>query len=370
MQRPPRRYRVVLALAGMQILLDLVCLTALAMWTGGVRSPVLGFYVFHMVFASLLLRRWMAFAGSAAAAILLAAGLVISDQWPQRDPSGQLGRPLLILAGWTVTLLLTVYLANHITLSLRRHRRRLQRRNRHVRALVKRLRQQQQAMVQHEKVVALGHMAAGVAHEIANPLASIDSVLQLMARNPQRLNEANLDKISQPVDRIKQTIQQLSNYAHPTDYQWQTARIDDVVEQSLQMLRFDRRHRAIQIERHFDAGDCAPRVQPHAMQQVLINLLRNAVDAVADVPEPRLVVSTRRGDGECRVSIRDNGPGIATDNLDQIFDPFFTTKPVGEGTGLGLAISESLLRNQGGRIEVASEPGQGATFNICLPLDS
>lgn len=352
-------------LAWVHILLDLSCLTTLTVWTGGIDSPLLGFFVFHMVLASLLLPRPMAYAAAALAIALLVSALVLTDLLPQSH------NQRLILLGWGLTLLLTVYLANHITENLRRHFQRLVAGNHRIRALADSLRKHQQSMIQQEKMVAMGQMAAGVAHEIANPLASMDSVLQLVGRNPQRLTEERLAALGQQIARIKHIVQQLTGFAHPGeasgDSPWQTLPINDLVEQGLALVRFDRRAKQVKIERRFTAEACAVRIQPHAMQQVLTNVLLNALDAMAEVPDPTLTVTTGRNSQGLYIAISDNGHGIDPAHMDRLFEPFFTTKPVGRGTGLGLAISYKLVRQQSGQIELTSTPGQGTTVTIHLP---
>ena len=109
-------------------------------------------------------------------------------------------------------------------------------------------------------------------------------------------------------------------------------------------------------------------VQPHAIEQVLVNLILNALDAMAETSQPRLEIALDGRPHECLIAVRDNGQGIPPEHMDHLFEPFFTTKPVGKGTGLGLSISYGLIRGHGGRIEVQSTPGQGATFTIALPL--
>lgn len=355
-------------LAAGHIFLDLGCLTVLAVWTGGIRSPFASFFVFHMVFASLLLRRQMAYAAAVAAIIMLFVGLMLSGQWPPLDTAGDGRFTLLDLAGRAVALLLLVYLTNHITVSLRRYRLHLRRQNLRNRQLVRRLQEQQRAMVQQEKMVALGQMAAGIAHEVANPLASMDGVLQLMQRNPARMTARNVQRLRDQVERINQTVKMLNEFSHPTEFSWQTVRIDDLIEASLEMLRYDQRYKAVQIDWESGGSDRTSYLQPHAMQQVLVNLLINAFDAMAEVDQPRLKVRTTYQNNHCTISITDNGHGIAPAHIDHIFDPFFTTKPVGKGTGLGLAVSTSLVRNQGGRIDVSSTPGRGTTMSVTLPM--
>jgi len=178
---PRGRQGTLLALAVTQLLLDMGWLSAMVVWTGGARSPLLAFFVFHMVFASLLLPPATALAGSAAACAMIPVALAVGRKWPTERAEA------LQLAGLLVTLVLTVTLTNRVTLALRQHRRRLLRQNRRVRAMTEALRRQQQALVQHEKMVAMGQMAAGVTHEITNPLASMDSLLQLLQRKPERL---------------------------------------------------------------------------------------------------------------------------------------------------------------------------------------
>lgn len=348
----------------LHVLPDLACLAVLAVWTGGVESPLLGFFVFHMVFTSLLFRPLHAYGVVIAAGIMFTGLLWLSDDWPVDTVSR------LMLLGWAITLLVTIFLTNHITSALRRNRAQLMAKNEHVRGLVRRLKQQQQAMIQHEKMVGLGQMAAGVAHEVANPLASMDSVLQLMQRNEKHISPENVDALRQQVQRIELTVRQLTDFAHPTEYNWDRIPINDAVDSALQMVRFDSRQRKVTVDKQLSAGNDLIDVQPHALQQVLTNLLFNALDALDDseIFDPRLQVGTACNDQACRIWIADNGPGIDPKYMDRLFEPFFTTKPVGKGTGLGLAISYSLIHSQGGRIEFDNRPGEGVTATIHLPM--
>ncbi|MHC4715809.1 MAG: sensor histidine kinase, partial [Planctomycetota bacterium] len=271
-------------LAWGQILPDLACLTLLTAWTGGVRSPMLGFYVFHMVIASMLLPHPTAYGGVAASGIMLLMGLKYTGQWPpQRLDS-------LILIGWLIMLLAVVYLASHITRSLSRHRSRLLRQKRRIRAMSDELRRQNQAMVQQDKMAAMGVLAAGVAHEITNPLASMDSLLQLIQRRPDRANGEALWKMKEQIDRINQTVRQLTHFAHPGDARRQRISIDRIVARTLKMVQYDRRLQDVRLDIRKDVPAQAGWVvaQPHAVEQVLVNLILNALDAMADEPHPRL----------------------------------------------------------------------------------
>ena len=159
----------------------------------------------------------------------------------------------------------------------------------------------------------------------------------------------------------------MKDFAHPGETALETVDINDTVERALEMIRFDQRTRRVELERDFAPDACRVEIMPHAIQQVIINLVLNALDAVAEVPEPRITVATRSHDSVCVIEVTDNGRGIAPENLSRVFEPFFTTKPVGRGTGLGLSISYSLIERNHGRLEVASRPGQGTTFSIHLP---
>lgn len=354
--RAPGGRGALLGLAWVQILLDLACLTLLVMWTGAVSSPLLGFFVFHMVFASLLMPRVMAYAAALAAITMMALGLHLGGYWPTPREH------LPLLAGWVITLLLTVFLANHITQAFRRQRRRL-------RKLTRQMRRQQRAMVQHEKMVALGQMAAGVAHEIANPLASMDGLLQLTQRNPERLKPEVIVTLREQVQRIHQIIQLMKGFAHPAEMPMQLVAVNEVVDQALQMLRFDPRMKQVRVERQLSPDAGTLRLVAQAVQQVLVNLIINALDAMEQTPEPRLTIRTSRREAWCEVEVGDNGPGIPPEYRERVFEPFFTTKPIGKGTGLGLAISHSLVDRQGGRITIKSSPGQGTNFIVHLPVN-
>jgi signal transduction histidine kinase len=350
----------------LQITLDLACLTLLVLWTGGIGSPFLGFYIFHMVFASLLLPARMGYGAGAVAGVMLAGGLWLSRQLPSERQGW------LVLSGWGLTLLFTVYLAERITLSLRRQHVRLMRQHRRISRMTRRLNEQHRQLVQHEKMVALGQMAAGIAHEVANPLASMDSLIELMSRRPDDDPQQRLDALRQQSRRIQRIIEQMTTFARPFEHGGRPAPVNDVVQASLDMVRYDKRLGAIDVRCEMDPAMDSVRVESQAMEQVLVNLVRNALDALEEI-EPdrrRLVLRTGRKDGWGIIEVADTGPGIPPEQIEHLFEPFFTTKPVGKGTGLGLATSYGLIQRMGGEIDVQSEPGRGATFVVRWPVDA
>ena len=361
-RRAPRG--ALLALAGAQMLLDLTCLTVFTVLTGGISSPVRGFFIFHMVFASLLLPRLLAYGSAGLALLLMTAGLWVTGQWP-----GKAYETSNLLA-WVAMLLVTVWLANGITRRLRRQRRRLSRQNRRIHQMSGALRRQQQALIQHEKMAVAGRMAAGVAHEIANPLASMDGLLQLIARRPDRPRPDAIATLREQVARISQIVRRMNAFAHPGDGQWQVMALAETADRALEVVRFDPRLKRIQVDCAF--GDDVPpvRMLPESIQQVVINLIINAVDAMENVGQPRLGLRVYRSNGWCALEVSDNGHGITEENRKRLFEPFFTTKPVGKGTGLGLSITYSLVQAHGGRLDVESTPGKGTRFTVRLPVTS
>jgi two-component system NtrC family sensor kinase len=218
-------------------------------------------------------------------------------------------------------------------------------------------------------MIAMGQMAAGVTHEITNPLASIDSVLQLAQRHPDRVKPQTLQTLREQVQRINQIIRQMKTFAHPAEMAAQTLPLNAVVEQALDMLRFDPRMKNVEIQREYDPATGAIVLWPQAIEQVLVNLITNALDAMAESSARVLGVRTRRRDGWCVIEISDTGHGIDPQHMPRLFEPFFTTKPVGQGTGLGLSISYSLMQKQGGSISARSKPGRGSTFILRLPAE-
>lgn len=352
---------VLISLTWAQLLMDMTCLTLLILWTGDVRSPLTPFIVLHMVFASLLLPTGMAYAGAIVVIGVYLAALKLAGHFPNERTE------VLLTIGRTITLITTVHLANHITRGLRHQRRRLIKQNRRIRAMTRQLKLQQKAMIQQEKMAAMGQMAAGVTHEIANPLASMDGLLQLLQRKPDRIRPEAVQTLREQIERINQIIQQMKTFAHPADMQQQTADLNEVVEQSIHILRFDARLKSVQIDRQYAADAGSLTFLPQALQQVLVNLIVNAFDAMAQTEKPQLTIRTARQEEWCVIEVTDNGTGIAPQNMGRLFEPFFTTKPVGKGTGLGLSISYSLVHKQGGSISVRSQEGAGTSFTIRLP---
>lgn len=234
------------------------------------------------------------------------------------------------------------------------------------------------SLLQSSKMNALGKMAAGVAHEINNPLMLIresagwirdllDEESPQAMKNHKELEET-ATKIEAHVDRAKGVTHRMLGFGRRMDPTRHEVCINSLADQTVAFLENEAASRNIRIAKHYDAAVPTILSDPAQLQQVVLNILDNAIDAVEKDGEV-IITTLRLPDGHCALSIRDSGPGIATDKLRRIFDPFFTTKKVGEGTGLGLAICYSILEKLGGHISVDSVEGQGSTFTITLPLE-
>jgi two-component system NtrC family sensor kinase len=233
-------------------------------------------------------------------------------------------------------------------------------------------------LLQSSKMAALGKMAAGVAHEINNPLMLIQEnagwIRDLLAdeepekmRNFEDIMESTA-KIEGHIVRAKGITQRMLGFGRRMNPGRAEIMLNSLVEQAVEMLKAEAAARSIEIIKQFDPHLPVILSDQAQLEQVFINILDNAIDAIGR--EGKVTVMTEAHGSGARVSFKDTGPGMSEETRRHIFDPFFTTKKVGEGTGLGLAICYSILEKLGGRIEVKSEPGQGAVFAVSLPPEA
>jgi PAS domain S-box-containing protein len=219
-----------------------------------------------------------------------------------------------------------------------------------------------------ETLAALGTMSAGIAHEINNPIGILSSRLELMEGRGGLTPELreDLQMLRRNVERVGRIVQSLLSAARQSPMELRAVDLNAVVEESLMLVGRQMSKDGIQIVTTLDSTLPKARGQPHALQQVLINLLVNARDAMPEGGTVRIETSPVAGpEPEVRLVVADTGPGIPADVLPRISEPFYTTKTA--GTGLGLPLSYNIIREHGGRIEVDSAAGRGTTFIITLP---
>jgi signal transduction histidine kinase len=279
----------------------------------------------------------------------------------------------------------------------------LKRRHAELQQTYARLAGTQEQLLQSEKMASIGQLAAGIAHEINNPIGYVHSnltslreyargLLELIAAYDEALQSTDpaaaraaidaqrqridydfvssdlpqlLSESREGIERVRKIVQDLKDFSHVgRDDAWRKADLHKGLESTLNIVWNDLKYKAKVVKEYGEL----PLVEclPSELNQVFMNLLLNAGQAIGD----RGVITLRTGASadEAWVSIGDSGPGIPEDVLPKIFDPFFTTKPVGQGTGLGLSISYSIVAKHHGRIEVASPPGGGAVFTVVLPV--
>lgn len=233
----------------------------------------------------------------------------------------------------------------------------------------------QARMAQAEKLAAVGQLAAGVMHEVNNPLATVGACAESLAlalpeaiaEGAARERAAELCRIIDiEVQRAKRIVNGVLDFSRPTEEARAPLPLASVVDEALLLLRHNARFKRVTADRAFDAT--LPPVMGSAPQlvQVLVALLLNAADAMQGAGS--VLVRTVRAGNEALVEVQDRGHGIAPHDIGRLFEPFYTTKPPGRGTGLGLAICYGIVRDHGGRIEVESAVGRGSTFRVRLPL--
>jgi len=262
-------------------------------------------------------------------------------------------------------------------------------------ALIAKLEQANRRLLQSEKLAAIGQLAAGVAHEINNPvgyvysnLQSLDSYLADLFRLTDAVDSAEsledlrlIKKIidydylrsdlkelvaesREGIERVKTIVSAMKDFSHIEEEEYKQADLHRGIETTLNVVNNELKYKAEVIR---DFGEL-PEVECIISQinQVVMNLLMNAAYAIKD--QGKITVRTRHSGDRVVIEVEDNGKGIAQEHLNRIFEPFFTTKPVGEGTGLGLSLSFNIIEKHNGKIEALSTPGQGTRFRVTLPV--
>jgi two-component system, NtrC family, sensor kinase len=291
--------------------------------------------------------------------------LVISQIAGQRHGwlAGIRNTEILIIATGCLVILFAIVLISHTLV-------------RHLEQTAREMNELNAQLIQQDKLAALGKMAAGIAHEINNPLAVIgekagwmeDLLAEEEFQDSDNYKEfaASISKIEDHVDRARKITHRMLGFARRMEPRLDDVEINQVLDQTIDILVNHASINDIEIHKHF--ADRLPVIasDQSQLQQVFMNLINNAIDAIGK--DGHVDVHTQLDKGWIRVVVKDNGPGMPETVQKKIFDPFFTTKPNGKGTGLGLSISYNIIEKMGGRIAVDSTPGQGTTFTVALPL--
>jgi two-component system NtrC family sensor kinase len=232
----------------------------------------------------------------------------------------------------------------------------------------RKLEETQQMLLQSTKLASIGELASGLAHELNNPLTSVIGFAKylLKAENLTAEQKADVERIYKESKRCSEIVQNIRHFARLTPGEKRPVPLKALVETSLQLFRCNAP--SVEIVPSFDDPDLSVNADASQLQQVLMQVLKNAKDAVAGRPDSRITVRVRGRGGKAAIEIADNGCGIPAAVLSKIFDPFFTTKPPGQGAGLGLSVSYGIMHQHDGSISVESTPGQGTTVTAELPL--
>ncbi|MGE5472375.1 MAG: sensor histidine kinase [Bacteroidota bacterium] len=234
------------------------------------------------------------------------------------------------------------------------------------------LRAAQDELVQAGKLAVIGQLSTGIAHELNQPLAALRTLsgnsVRFLERGDLATTRGNLERIAQLVDRMGLITGQLRAFARKSSGQQQPVALCHALDNALALLEPRLRQANAEVVRYCPLPEPVALCDANRLEQVLINLIGNALDAMAGQAAPRLEVDCAGVDGMARLSVRDHGPGLGEEALQHLFEPFFTTKGAGDGLGLGLTISAGIVRDFGGTLGGANHPAGGAVFTLEIPL--
>jgi len=231
------------------------------------------------------------------------------------------------------------------------------------------LRKTQEQLVQAGKLASTGQLAAGVAHELNNPLTTVSGYAQLLLRhlNKKDSNYKKIEAMAKEANRCKAIIKNLldfSRQAKRKDYR--ILNLHTPLKNILSLVGEQMRLQNVRVIKNLDSHLPKIKANPGQLEQVFMNIVSNALDSMPNGGELR--IATRKIDSGIEIAFTDNGCGISKESRDKVFNPFFTTKRPGRGVGLGLSVSYGIIREHGGEIGVESEEGKGSTFTIRLPV--
>jgi C4-dicarboxylate-specific signal transduction histidine kinase len=228
-------------------------------------------------------------------------------------------------------------------------------------------------LIHTQKMESIGTLAAGVAHEVGNPLASISALVQVAERNTEDVFiKEKLALVKNQVTRISKIIKDLVDFSRPSNFELQRVNINDCLKEAVEITRVGTKAKNVIFDVKLSRELPTLPLVADQLEQVFVNIVLNAIDAINesknDKQEKRISIESALVDDEAVITFIDSGSGIKEENLNKIFEPFFTTKTQGKGTGLGLWVSYGIIKSFQGNIEVDSKPEIGTKFTIKLPI--
>ncbi len=406
--------RLVRIYGNTHILLDLVALTVLIHFTGGIENPFIIYYVFHAIAASIALnyKTTYVLAIVALAMVLSLVGLEYAGWIPHYNLKGFADPTLYRRASYvlpTIVALATVlygatYMTTAISGELRKRQRqvvslgaqllekktaeleqasretareremqsKLSAANQELLESLKRLKESQEQLIQAEKLTSLGQLAGSVAHEINNPLSGVLIYTQLLIKkiNSDTFSKDDaleyLSKIESAIVHSTRLVRNLLDFARQSPPKFWAVDINEVINRSFDLTVHLAELQHVKVTKELDPALPKILADFDQLQQICANLFMNAIQAMPN--GGNLIIRTSFDDGQVKIEVQDSGVGIPSDNMRKLFTPFFTTKPEVKGVGLGLAVSHGIIQRHNGRIEVNSKKGEGSTFTVYLPV--
>ena len=341
-----------------QISVDLCVLTYLLYHAGFAQNPFAYYYVFHIIIAGILLPARYAWI-EATLASALAAGVLLLQQagliaeHPLAIPTPWPDTPL-ILTGKIVALCTTLYFAAYFT-----------------HAVLGQVRRAEIEIRQQDKLLSLGRLVSGIVHQIKNPLDGLKNCLHLFTRGETGSDCGRyVTLMDEELGRIEQLTERLQDYAAPRPVEIERVDVNSRIRQALHLLEISRGN---QVSVNLELGEVPEaRADSFAVQEIILNLCRNALDAMPEGGKLTIRSSTAsHGSGRAvHIDVIDTGPGISSRDRERVFEAFYTTKPTREGSGLGLWICRTLAAQMGASLKLESNPGRGCTFSLILPVET
>jgi two-component system, NtrC family, sensor kinase len=365
------RGRVFLSRVPMVIsLMEALFIGLLCHFDEGLESPFRFYYFLSLLVCAFRYSRWITLSTFCLHAMSFTVLAFATSPHSPNDPTRVL--LMLIWLGWVTwasTALAGLLQSAGKRLSffndeLQKHQHELEQR---IEDRTRELRESQAFVVQQEKQAAFGLLAAGIAHEVGNPLAGISSVIQLLnRRDVDDYTRERYQMVDDQLRRIQRTLRELIDFSRPATLERSQCDLQEVLEAALNIAKYYKRRKNKQIVTHYAEGLPKLNAVRDQLVQVFLNLILNAMDATAE--GGTIEITTRRDEPWLRISIRDNGSGIAEAHRARLFQPYFTTKET--GTGLGLFVCRLILERNDGRIELTDTSPSGTTFSVLLPSEA